>query len=131
MTQTQKNTMYEQISQHGNNLNTIFNTGLDPVTLCKKLRNLENKAHTLSVYECNTGEDKHVELCKILTKVKAILFPDVFKSTPELYKAVFINGDPRGYSLKIKSEYVKDNNLRIEQDWGGYGLICPDFTPQS
>lgn len=130
MTTTQKQTMYQQIEKHGNNLNAIFNTGLDPVTLCKKLRTLENKAHNLSVIECNTGDDKGPELSKILTKVKTILFPDVFKSSPELYKAVFINGDPRGYSLKIKSEYVKANDLKIEQDWGGYGLIGPDYTPQ-
>lgn len=30
----------EQITKHGENLNAIFNTGLDPITLCKKLRRL-------------------------------------------------------------------------------------------
>ena len=131
MTTTQKNTMYQEIERHGNNLNAIFNTGIDPVKLCKKLRTLELKAHSLCEIECNTGEDKDVELSAILTKVKAILFPDTFKSNPELFKAVFINGDPRGYALKIRSEYVAKNNLTIYRDWGGYGIICPDFTPNS
>lgn len=120
--------MYQQIERHGNNLNVIFNTGLQPVELCKKLFRLEKKAHNLCEIECNTGEDKDVELSAILTKVKKILFPDTFSSDPDLYKSVFINGDPRGYALKIKSEYVKEHNLKIDQDWGGYGLIAPDFS---
>ena len=129
MTDAQKITMYQQIEQHGNNLNAIFNTGLDSVLLCKKLHSWEKKAHKLCEHECNTGEDMDIQLSAILTKVKKILFPDTFNADSELYKAVFINGDPRGYALKIKSEYVKDNKLSIEQDWGGYGIIAPDFTP--
>lgn len=129
MNTTTKAEMYRKIKLHGDNLNAIFSTGLEPVQLCKKLHSLENKAHILCTHECNTGEDMDVKLSSILTKVKKILFPNTFDSNPELYKAVFINGDPRGYALKIKSEYVKANDLKIEQDWGGYGLIAPDFTP--
>jgi len=131
MTSSQRVAMYQQIEQHGQNLNAIFNTGLDNIKLCKKLHSLENKAHRLCEIECNTGEDKDVELSAILTKVKKVLFPDTFNSDAELYKSVFINGDPRGYTLKIKSEYAKANNLSIEQDWGGYGIIAPDFTPNN
>jgi len=131
MTTAQKSTMYAQIEQHGKQLNAIFNTGLDPVALCQKLRRLESKAHALCIMECNTGEDKDPELSRVLTTVKKILFPDTFNSDPELYKAVFINGDPRGYALKIKSEYVAANNLQIYRDWGGYGIIAPDFTPNN
>jgi hypothetical protein len=40
---------------------------------------------------------------------------------------IFANGDPRGYALKIRSEYVKNNNLDIHRDWGGYGIIAPDL----
>ena len=45
-----------------------------------------------------------------------------FKKIP-----VFVNGDPRGYALKIDDSYVKKFNLKIERDWGGYGIIAPDF----
>lgn len=41
---------------------------------------------------------------------------------------VFINSDPRGYALKIDDSYIRDNNIVIERDWGGYGLIAPDFS---
>lgn len=118
------------IVKHGENLNAIFNTGLDPVQLCKKLRMFEGKAHRLCVHECNTGEDMDVQLSKILTAVKKVLFPKSFDSNPELFKAVFINGDPRGYALKIKSEYVEKHSLKIDTDWGGYGLIAPEITKE-
>jgi hypothetical protein len=42
---------------------------------------------------------------------------------------MFINRDPRGYSLKIDDEYCREHKLNIHQDWGGYGIIAPDFTP--
>lgn len=123
-----KASQLEQITRHGENLNAIFNTGLDPVTLCKKLRRLELKASILTTRECNTGEDKGPELSKVLTSVKKILFPSPFTNSVELYKAVFINGDTRGYALKIKDQFVRDNNFKIYQDWGGYGILAPEFN---
>ena len=42
------------------------------------------------------------------------------------YCPVGINGDARGYSLKIASEFAKD--LRIERDLGGYGILAPDLV---
>jgi len=124
-----KEKMYEKIRIHGENLNAIFNTGLDPVTLCKRLRTIDLKAHRLCEDECNTGETHDAELCKLLTRAKKILFsnPETL-ANEKLYKAVFINGDPRGYTLKIKSEYVAENNVSIYRDWGGYGILAPDFT---
>jgi hypothetical protein len=38
---------------------------------------------------------------------------------------IFFNGDARGYALKINDEFVKDKE--IFKDWGGYGIIAPDF----
>lgn len=131
MKTTVKNTMYEQIEKHGNNLNQIFNTGLDNITLCKKLHSLERKAHDLCIIECNTGKDMDNYLDKIMLKVHKILFPNKESINKELVKAVFLNGDPRGYALKIKSEYVASNNLDIYKDWGGYGIIAPDFSPNN
>lgn len=128
-TLNKKQSMYNEIEKHGNNLLVIFpNARLkDPVKLSKRLFSLENKAHALTTYECNTGEDKDPELCNILNKVKV----ELFGKNPEdleLYKSVFINGDPRGYALKIKSEIVRERNLRISQDMGGYGILAPDFN---
>lgn len=42
---------------------------------------------------------------------------------------VFLNRDPRGYALKIDSEYVRAHSLAIHRDWGGYGIIAPEIGP--
>lgn len=119
--------MYKRIEKHGNDLIQLFDlpSDTDPIKLCKKLHTLEMQASRLTLDECNTGNSHHVELCKILTKVKKILFPAKINNR-ELYLAVFINGDPRGYALKIKSEYCVDK--QIYRDIGGYGIIAPDLS---
>lgn len=38
------------------------------------------------------------------------------------------NGDARGYALKIEDNYMRENNIVLFQDWGGYGIIAPDFS---
>lgn len=125
MTQTQKQTMYQQIEQHGNNLNTIFNTGIEPVKLCKKLRTLELKASKVATDWCNgiidteNIEDYTAPILAAVGKILGTNYPVQF------------NGDARGYSLKISDKIVRENNLRIYTDWGGYGIICPDFTPNN
>ena len=43
---------------------------------------------------------------------------------------IFVNGDCRGYALKIFDDYIRKNDITIYRDWGGYGIIAPDFTPQ-
>ena len=35
---------------------------------------------------------------------------------------LIINGDPRGYALKIEPEYSND----LHTDWGGYGIVAGD-----
>jgi hypothetical protein len=134
-TQTKKVTMYQQIEKHGNNLNAIFNTGLEPVELCKKLFRLENKAHRLTTKLMNleylTDNDPREvaiqkELDFILTKVKNILFARSYNVLRE--KAIFINYDARGYALKIRSSYISENKLNIHTDGGGYGILAPDFN---
>ena len=118
--------MYEKIEQHGINLNTIFNTGIEPVKLCKKLFRLENKLHALAEDYCNAKINENefeIESKKGLKAVNKILkFSGIGKDVP-----VFFNHDPRGCALKINDEYINDNNIKIERDFGGYGLIAPDF----
>lgn len=124
--------MYANIERHGARLNAIFNTGLEPVALCKKLRRLEKQAHDLALHYCNgtggvTTENWEVKTAPVLAKVRKLLFPNGMTNTP-LDWAIFINGDARGYALKIKSEYVEKHKLVIYEDFGGYGIIAPDFT---
>ena len=144
--------MYQQIENHGNNLKGIFArktwgkdclefSQIDPVKLCKKLLRLENKAHHATTCLCNTNTLDLLELNRftgydvkqateeeqdaffeaILNKVDKILH---FK---EKNIPVFINYDPRGYALKIKDDYVREHKLIIHQDFGGYGIIAPEF----
>ena len=111
-----KQIMYNKIQKHGDNLKTIFKLDVDSVKLCKKLFRLENKAHRLAEDYCNGFADNiESETIKIIDKVKKIL------NTNE----VFFNGDPRGYALKLCDQFSKDKN--IHKDWGGYGIIAPDF----
>lgn len=118
--------MYQQIEHHGHELNAIFNTGLDNIKLAKKLHSLELKAHNLALDYCNgtnnvTTENWEELSDKILDKVdKVIKFRE--KNIP-----VFVNGDARGYALKIQDEYVREHNLIIYKDWGGYGILAPEF----
>jgi len=118
--------MYRNIFNHGANLNAIFETGLDNVKLAKKLHSLEVKAHKLAEDYCN-GEngvttDNWDEKCEPILKNVDKILNYTRKGIP-----VFVNGDARGYALKIDDEYVRANNIKIHKDWGGYGIIAPDF----
>ena len=139
MKATKKQLMYENIQKHGEDLNAIFNTGTEPIKLCKQLLKLERKAHhgatcllntnTLHLLELNkytgydvpeaTEEQKEKFFNDILNKVIKIL-------GPKAKDLIFINFAARGSALKIKSEKAKD--LNIYTDWGGYGIIAPDFN---
>jgi len=42
---------------------------------------------------------------------------------------IFLNRDPRGYALKIRSEWMAERNeTQLHSDWGGYGILAPDLT---
>jgi hypothetical protein len=118
--------MYIEIEKHGQNLNNIFHTKYGNIDLCKKLFRLEKKAHKLAEDYCNgengvttdTWEDK----CKpILDKVNKLL------DNEKINIVVHVNGDARGYALKIREKEVKEKGLKIYTDWGGYGILAPNF----
>ena len=123
------------VRQHGENLLAIFPnaTERDPVQLCSKLRRLERQAAAIALRLCNGPEypegaaDAACE--KVLEKVNALL-----GNVPPLVP-VFINRDPRGYSLKIDDTWMRQQGrkeqrplLVLHADWGGYGIIAPDLS---
>ena len=116
--------MNERILAHGENLNKIFDTHFPPITLCKKLRRLEVKATWYSEAYCNgtidmTEHDKNSEaILKALDRILGFRK----KKIP-----VFVNSDPRGYALKIKDKWLRKNDITLNRDWGGYGLLAPDL----
>ena len=112
------------IIQHGKQLLEIFPQAIerDPLKLCKKLRKLEIKAHALAETHCNFLTKTEVHKRKtdeLLQQLDDLLWFRV-ASVP-----VFLNGDPRGYALKIDDSYVREHNLNIHRDWGGSGIIAP------
>lgn len=121
--------MYADIQKHGQNLLAIFPNAIeqDGVKLSKKLFSLESKAHRLTTLLCDSIPDKAIatanaSLDKIELRVKQIL------GVPADAPYIFINHDPRGYALKIKDSWLRENNLVLYRDWGGYGILAPDFN---
>ena len=122
MNTDKKNIMYKQIKEHGDNLKSIFDINIDSVELCKKLFRLENKAHKFTTDHCNYGhsdDDFYSFEDKILSEISEILGCDK--------NIMFLNGDARGYALKFTTEFSKDKD--IHKDFGGFGIIAPDYTP--
>jgi hypothetical protein len=121
---TQRERMYLQIRSHGQHIQAIFGIGGDPVELSKRLRRIEAKAHALTTRVCNGQVDiaaYDAQAAKILNSLDTVLGFRA-KGIP-----VFLDGDPRGYALKIDDEYTRSHNLRISTDWGGFGLVAPEF----
>ena len=119
-----KQKMYQQIEKHGDNLKVIFSLSddTDSIKLCKKLFRLENKAHQLAEDDCN-GINVNADVEKIFKSVSKILN---LKNINDF--KIFFNNDPRGYALKIDDEFVSKNKLKIHRDWGGNGILAPDFS---
>ena len=126
-TSNKKTRMYEQIRKHGEALERIFKTGMEPVKLSKLVLRVERVAHQLAEDYCNGKDGIHSENIDIYTET-------ILKRLDRLINwhgvgvPVFINLDARGYALKIDSEYVQEHNLDIYKDWGGYGILAPDFS---
>ncbi len=113
-----KGRMYLQIENHGRKVIDYFNvsTDLSPIELSKKLFRLENRMHKACEDYCN-GNISETELDKIETNVLSQV-----KKILSTLDNIFVNQDPRGYSLKIESP----NNFYM-RDWGGYGILAPNF----
>lgn len=92
-----------------------------PVDVLMQLNRLEKRANRICTLDCN-GEIESEKADKQLQAIK----DKVLKLLPVLPESLFfINGDPRGYSLKIKENFAKE--LGIYKDWGGYGILAPEF----
>lgn len=122
---TKKEKTHQEIIRHGENLNAIFKTGLDPVILCKKLRRLENTAHKMTLDWCNgeiNDEISNKEEVKILNSVDKLLH---FR---QQNIPVTLNMDARGYALVIPERYMYKNKIKLFTNMGGVGVLAPDFN---
>jgi hypothetical protein len=121
---TKHDRMMQRIENHGNELNAIFNTGLEPVALAKKLKRLETKQHKAATDYCNIA-GYEVEYDKITKSTEKALIKLLGDKIP-----FYINSDPRGYALKIDDRIVQAMNLDIYRDFCGYGILAPDFSEE-
>jgi len=120
-------------TKQGEGLRTIFPKTHEYVgyALYGRVRALEIEAHKLAEDQCNRPlPEGYVERKKdsILARLDAIL------GFREQKIPVLCNSDPRGYGLKIHDAWMRQRwplgareRPPIETDWGGYGIIAPDY----
>lgn len=128
----------EAVKRHGESLLRAFPnvTEKDPVTLCKKLRRIETAIEPILLRNCNEGVpedelDHATSLAKIRAGTLLGLDQHEIEST-----GLHVNRDPRGYALKLSSEWTAEHNAKqratggipIYTDMGGYGILAPDLT---
>ena len=118
----------EAVTKHGEQLKAIFRlpTEVDPVALCRRVRRIEREAHDLTTRDCNGQVSVDVREATEATLLKRL---DSLLGFEARRVPVFVNGDCRGYALKIDDEWMRAHpEFRLHQDWGGYGIIAPDLT---
>lgn len=128
---TKKERQREQILRHGLRLQRIFKTGdrIGPDALARRLHRIEAEAHRLAERECNEqlpeGYSEKVE-ASILRRL------DVLLGFKALGIPVIVNGDPRGYALKIDDAWMREHcDIELHRDMGGYGIIAPELDGES
>ena len=94
------------VRAHGEDLKRIFpKCDLDPVELCRKLRKLEREGEALGLRLCNGPELDEDEADRITERILDSV--DKLLNFRASGVPVFVNRDPRGYALKIKSEWME------------------------
>ena len=111
------------IAEHINDINKLFDASLNRDGYDFLLQ-LEEVAHNKAEQWCDHGySDQEREAYE---KYIIGLICDVLDI--EGHEAIIFNGDPRGFTLKICSDFVRDARSNIYRDMGGYGIFAPDFA---
>lgn len=133
--------MLAAIITHGESLLAAFPkaTERNPDTLSRKLHRIEVSLHRPILDYCNgeravTCEQVDAVCVKALAKVCAILGIDEAGAKA---CGLFVNRDPRGYALKVDDSWTRAHNeaqrkltdgRQLHSDWGGYGILAPDYS---
>lgn len=104
---------------------------LSGLQLWRKLRRLERMTHAAAVAQCN-GEPyggqpyrEEAEWEKFKSEITAAVVA-IFGG--KLPPGFYINGDPRGHSLKLRADGDSlATPFSLEQDWGGNQILAPDI----
>ena len=107
-------------------LASISNGRRPPESILRCLRRLENRANAAATAQCNgelyRGQPYRDEAA--WERFIAHTTAEVGRILGYVPRGLFVNSDPRGYSLKIEGEIPEG----MHTDWGGYGILAPDFT---
>lgn len=118
----------ENILVHGLRLKRIFNLeDISPLDLCKKLHRLETRIQRENEDDCSNEARQLTEEEQEKRDERRIKRLDKILNFRAQGIPVFINGDPRGYALKIHDSYMRETQCDLYRDWGGYGIIAPEF----
>lgn len=134
----------------------------DPVALCKKLRRIETRVSRSAVDYCNGVVDSDAwetasrnarsQVERLFGNMPVISYnfsanecadcgcktgyvhdTSCTGGSHSLRSVLHINGDPRGYALKLDDAWTRQYNRtttgdRLHSDMGGYGILAPDLT---
>ena len=129
---TKKERFAERLNRHYKSLNELLKVcgvEIDVAHRAKRistqLLQIENICHRSAIDYCNGIIDMNQfdRICEIQeAKVNKIFCGKL--------EGFFINGDPRGYSLKIKDNVMREkyNETGLHKDWGGYGILAPEIN---
>lgn len=123
----------ERIAKHIDQIKKIFpaTRDADPAVLSAKLRMLERQAHRSAERLCDDSSYSNERHDRVHANVSLEL--NALLHFREAKISVHVNSDARGYALKINDADVRalrDKGLDIERDWGGYGILWPDFDDE-
>ena len=113
--------------EYMNHINTLAQIAgvseYEGMLIYRKLRRIELKANRLAVMECNGLPENYKEGAakQHTNNEKAVL-----KLLPGL-QGFFVNGDCRGYTLKVYEQQAREFYPNLHKDWGGYGILAPEF----
>lgn len=116
-----------QLNRHAKELESLG--AVDGIEAYNTLCRIEKRAHKLAEDLCNFEIPEEIQ-----DKRSSAIYRQITKVFGNLPDGVFINYDPRGYALKIRSENnnipeIGNSYARVISytDWGDYGILAPEF----
>jgi hypothetical protein len=108
-------------ANHHRALESLATNGQSGLQLWRKLRRIEKRAHSFATAYCN-GDIDSAEW-ELFTEEFTQSVAEVFGQLPQGF---FVNGDARGYALKLDNEKVTIPQ-GMDTDWGGYGILAAEI----
>lgn len=130
------------ITKHGQSLLRAFPSAIeqDPVALCKKLRRIEVAVSKPVLDYCNGDNGVTVEQLDVATERATARTAALLGMSSAQIKetGLHVNRDPRGYALKLESDWTREYNnglyaaglheFALYSDFGSYGILAPDLN---